>query len=51
MGLLIRVFTGIQPVFKFMGNLWTVFPLPIRIVIGLFMATAVGYVMIRNLLL
>ena len=51
MGLLLRVITGIQPVFTFMGALWSAFPLAVRITVALFFAVAVGLVMIRNFVL
>ena len=51
MGLLIRLVTGIQPVFDFMLSLWSVFPLAMKLVIALFFAVAVGLVMVRNFIL
>lgn len=51
MGLLIRLVTGIQPVFDFMLALWSAFPLALKLIIALFFAVAIGFVMIRNLIL
>ena len=51
MGLLVRLVTGIQPVFDFMLSLWSAFPLALKLVIALFFAVAVGFVMVRNLIL
>ena len=51
MGLLIRLITGIQPVFTFMLDLWGAFPLALKVVIALFFAVAIGLVMIRNFIL
>lgn len=51
MGLLIRLVTGIQPVFDFMLALWSAFPLALKLIIALFFAVAIGFVMLRNLIL
>nr|WP_325299518.1 hypothetical protein [uncultured Dysosmobacter sp.] len=51
MGLLLRIASGIQPVFTFMGIVWSAFPLALRITIALLFALAVGLVMIRNFIL
>ena len=51
MGLLVRLVTGIQPVFDFMLSLWSAFPLALKLVIALFFAVSVGFVMVRNLIL
>ena len=51
MGLLLRLISGIQPVFEFMLALWSAFPLAMKVVIALFFAVAIGIVMIRNFIL
>lgn len=51
MGLLIRIVSGIQPVFAFMGIVWSALPLALRVTISLLFALAVGLVMIRNFIL
>lgn len=51
MGLLIRLVTGIQPVFDFMLALWSAFPLALKLIVALFFAVAIGFVMLRNLIL
>ncbi|WP_165450554.1 hypothetical protein [Intestinimonas massiliensis (ex Afouda et al. 2020)] len=51
MGLLFRLISGIQPVFTFMLSLWSAFPLALKLIIALFFAVAIGFVMIRNLIL
>ena len=51
MGLLVRMITGIQPVFDFMLSLWSAFPLALKLIIALFFAVAVSLVMIRNFIL
>lgn len=51
MGFFVRLITGILPVFTFMGDLWIAFPPAMRVVITLFFSIAVGFVMLRNLIL
>lgn len=51
MGYLTELISGISPVFDFMLDLWAAFPIAFRVVVVLFFAVAVGFVMIRNLIL
>lgn len=51
MGLLIRLISGVQPVFTFMGSLWYALPLAFRVVFALFFAVAVSLVLIRTFIL
>ena len=51
MGLLVRLISGIQPVFDFMAALWYALPISVQVVFALFFAVAISLVMLRNFIL
>ena len=47
MGLFIRLVSGIEPVFSFMGELWGCMPLAVRLVFTIFFGLAIAIQMLR----
>lgn len=50
-GILSQIFSGIEPYFDFMVNLWSALPLPFRYVFSLLFGVAIVFVILKNVIL